>query len=173
MRTQEIGKHKLEVYESIEDLPILRFHKYQKYLLIDGGIGGTIEDYDRHMERVNAFLSKGDTKNAIKEMNNMRQNIYFIQSEITPKMLAFVPLVKSIDGEPCDDLTDDGIMKTADRLRRLPYGLLTRLFLAIKKKNRRGVGHILPQRLQRVPRQGVLRETEADDARHPRQHKEG
>ena len=30
MRTEKIGKHSVEFYDAIDELPIVRFHKYQK-----------------------------------------------------------------------------------------------------------------------------------------------
>ena len=39
MRTTQIGKYKVEIYDAIEDLPMQRFHKYNKMLLVDAGIG--------------------------------------------------------------------------------------------------------------------------------------
>ena len=51
MKTVKIGKHTVELYDTIEELPVIRFHKYQKYLLVDSGIGSTIEDFDKHIEK--------------------------------------------------------------------------------------------------------------------------
>ncbi|MGF2526095.1 hypothetical protein ACQUW0_27690, partial [Ralstonia pseudosolanacearum] len=50
MVTVKIGKHTVEMYDTIEELPIVRFHKYQKLLLIDAGIGADIVAFDQRIE---------------------------------------------------------------------------------------------------------------------------
>lgn len=109
MKTLKIGKHKVTIYDAISELPITRFHVYNKMLLVDSGVGSDITDFDSHAERVIAFLQKKDTENAIKELQNLRQNIYFIQQSLSPKNLAFAALVKEIDGKPFDNISDEGL----------------------------------------------------------------
>ena len=114
MRKIVLAKHKVELYDSIDELPIVRFHKYNKMLLIDAGVGSDLSDWDAHMEKVVRYCRLNQPDKAEKEIGNIRQNIYFIQSEISPKHLAFAALVKSIDGKLVDDLTDDGLQKVLD-----------------------------------------------------------
>ena len=38
----QLTHHKVELYNSIEELSIERFHKYNKMLLVDSGIGGSM-----------------------------------------------------------------------------------------------------------------------------------
>lgn len=46
-----INKHNVVLYDSIDELPMLRFHKYNKMLLVDAGVGSDLSDFDRHIER--------------------------------------------------------------------------------------------------------------------------
>ena len=39
MKNVQIKGMNVELYDSIEDLPIMRFHKYNKMLLVDAGVG--------------------------------------------------------------------------------------------------------------------------------------
>ena len=73
MIVKEINKHKVTFYDSVEGLPIVQFHRYSKIILIESGIGDTIQDIDRHITRVMNFL--GDTKKAYQELLNLRQCI--------------------------------------------------------------------------------------------------
>ena len=75
MKPVNIGKHVVELYDSIEELPVIRYHKYQKYLLVDSGIGATIEDFDKHIEKVRRYCMIGDTSNAQKELENMHSMV--------------------------------------------------------------------------------------------------
>ena len=134
MKTLKFAGKTIEVYDDIENLPVTRFHKYNKMLLVDAGIGSDIADFDKHISRISAFLAKNDNKQAITELENIRQNVYFIQSGVSPRNLAFAVLVKSIDGKPCDDLSDEGLKKIVDMFADVPYKDLAASIEAVKKK---------------------------------------
>ena len=54
-----IGKHKVRIYESIDELPMERFHRYNKYLLIDAGLGSDISTLDAHIEKTRQNTGSG------------------------------------------------------------------------------------------------------------------
>lgn len=134
MRTLKIGKHKIEMYESIEDLPILRFHKYNKMLLIDSGIGSDIADVESHIEKVAAFIRTGAGEKAIDELSNMRKALYFIHMNLSPKHLAFAALITKIDGKECNDLSDDGLQRVVSMLADEDNGKVMETLADVKKK---------------------------------------
>lgn len=144
MRRTDIGGHKVEMYDSIDQLPILRFHAFNKMLLIDAGVGSDLADFDSHIERVTRFMQSGDTDNAAKELANMRLNVYMIQQGVSPEHLAFAALVKSVDGVACDDLTTDGLTKTLERLKEATRQETAAETEAAKKKNRGGGAPVFP-----------------------------
>ena len=45
MKEVELAGHKVVLYDSIDELPIARFHKYNRYLLVDAGV--LMESCDR------------------------------------------------------------------------------------------------------------------------------
>lgn len=128
-----IGNKTVEIYDAIEELPITRFHKYNKMLLIDSGIGSDLSDFDNHIERAIRFCKVNPDVTA-KELENLRQNVYFVQSELSPKMLAFCVLIKSIDGRQCNDISDDALAELQKELSELPVKELTAQLEAVKKK---------------------------------------
>lgn len=128
-----IGNKTVEIYDAIEELPITRFHKYNKMLLIDSGIGSDLSDFDNHIERAIRFCKVNPDITA-KELENLRQNVYFVQSELSPKMLAFCVLIKSIDGKQCNDISDDALAELQKELSELPIKELTAQLEAVKKK---------------------------------------
>ena len=134
MRTVDINGKKVVLYDSIDELPMLRFHKYNKMLLVDAGVGSDLSDFDRHIEKVIRYLNSPTPNMATVELENMRQNIYFIQSEVSPRHLAFAVLVKSINGKPRNDLSDDGLQKIVDLFADVPNAELTAHLEAVKKK---------------------------------------
>jgi hypothetical protein len=134
MKDFKIGTHRVKVYDSIDDLPMARFHKYNKMLLIDAGIGSDIASFDAHIEKVVRYLRNGDTEDAGKELENLRQNVFVIQTEQSPRNLSFAALVAEIDGKPCDDLSDEGLEAVRMKLTDAPRKDVTAAYAAVKKK---------------------------------------
>lgn len=134
MRKVKIDGKAVELYDSIENLPIVRFHKYNKLLLIDAGIGSDLADFDRHIERAMQYARSKTPEHAVTELENMRQNVYFIQTGVSPRHMAFAALVKSIDGMPCDDLSDEGLQRITETLGGMTHAEMTAQLEAVKKK---------------------------------------
>lgn len=133
MKTIKLGKHTIEIYDSIDSLPVTRFHKYNKMLLVDAGVGSDLVDFDSHIERAIRFCkTKPDL--AATELENLRQNVYFIQSELSPKHLAFCVLIKSIDGKECDDISDEALKKLHETISDVTHSELTTELESVKKK---------------------------------------
>lgn len=134
MKEVELNGHKVRLYDSIDDLPIVRFHKYNRMLLVDAGIGAEIGDLDNHLERVVRYIRKGDNENATKELENMRQNVYMVMTEQNTKHLSFACLVDSIDGVQQTDISPDGLAKVIELLSGAPRGEIDKILASVKKK---------------------------------------
>lgn len=129
-----LGKHNVVVYGSIDELPMVRFHKYNKYLLIDAGIGTDLTAIDGHIERAVRYIKDDKRTEAGKEMENLRQSIYMALQGMSPKHLSFACMVQSIDGKEYNDLSDDGLQKVVDILGDVPIKDITASVEAVKKK---------------------------------------
>lgn len=145
MKKIELGGHKLEIYDSIDELPMRRFHKFNKMLLVDSGVGGTLAEADAHLERIKAFIRVKKADEALKEVDNLRTNLYLTMNGISPKNLAFASLVKTLDGEPCDDLSDDGLKAVVEKLEDLTVAELDGEFDSVKKKIESDLLQYFPQ----------------------------
>lgn len=130
----KIGKHTVEIYDAIDELPIVRFHRYQKLLLIDAGVGSDIVAFDQRTEKMRRYLMDGKTENAQKELENLRQSVFFIQNEFSPKHRAFAALVAKMDGRECNDLSDEALARITEELKDAPVNELTAQLEAVKKK---------------------------------------
>lgn len=107
MVRRKVNGHDFVFYDNIEDLPITQFHRYSKYLLVEGGIGDSIQDIDRHITKILNFLN--DTKKAYQEILNLRQCLYMIANEQDIHNKATLCLVKSVDGKDWEDFSDSGL----------------------------------------------------------------
>ena len=124
------------LYDSIEELPMVRFHKYNKMLLIDAGIGSDIQAFDAHVEKVVRYMRNGDAEDAAKELENLRQSVYVVQTEQSPRNLSFACLVAKVDGRDCDDISDEGLERTRALLSDVRVKEMATVRAEAKKKNR-------------------------------------
>ena len=121
------------LYESIDEMPIQNFQKYNKCLLIDAGVGSDIDDIDQHIVKIAKYI-KSDKEKAMQELQNMRQNLFMISSGISPKHLAFAALVHSINGKKVTDLSDSNLQAILESLQTVKRSWLVRILAEIKKK---------------------------------------
>lgn len=134
MKNLLINNKIIRVYDSIDEMPIINFQKYNKYLLIDSGIGSDADDIDAHIIKIAKFIKANNNKKALQELQNMRQNMYMVNNEISPKYLAFAALIHSIDGKEVNDLSDDGLKKLLEDLKSIKHSKVIDFLLWIKKK---------------------------------------
>ena len=139
-----LNGHNVIFYDSVEDLPIVEVHKYSKYILVGRGIGGAIQDIDRHITRVINFLH--DTKKAHQELLNLRQCIYLVATEQDLHNKATLCLVKSVDGKDWTDFSDSGI----EGLYRLVNGASAREMEELASKVRDAIDENLLQYFPRI-----------------------
>ena len=134
MKSLLINKKIVRVYDSIDEMPIVNFQKYNKYLLIDSGIGSDADDIDAHIVKIAKYIKSNNNKKALQELQNMRQNIYMVNNEISPKYLAFAALIHSVDGKEVNDLSDDGLKKLLQDLKEVKHSKVIDFLLWLKKK---------------------------------------
>ena len=134
MKSLLINKKIVRVYDSIDEMPIINFQKYNKYLLIDSGIGSDADDIDAHIVKIAKYIKSNNNRKALQELQNMRQNIYMVNSEISPKYLAFAALMHSVDGKEVNDLSDDGLKKLLQDLKEVKHSKVIDFLLWLKKK---------------------------------------
>lgn len=112
----EVKGHKIELFDSAEALPIKRFNKLNKYIMIGSEVGSSFEDYDQRTVKALAFLQKGMVQEAIQELNNRRQAVFNAFNEYDPKNRAFAVLVKKIDNVEYNDISSSGLDKVLENL---------------------------------------------------------
>lgn len=133
MRTEHINGKKLLIYSSIDELPIINFQKYNKYLIFDSSIGSNVDDVQAHISRTLKLIDS-NTEKAKKELTNMLQSLYMIANEISPKHMAFASLIHSIDGEKVTDYSDENLQLIIKSLNNCKNSFLDKLLSEIKKK---------------------------------------
>lgn len=108
-------KKTLELFSSINELPIKRYQLLQKYSLIDAGVGSTYDDVLRHLARMDSFIKAGDMESVALERENLLMNYSFMLNENYVKTYSFAVLIKKIDGQDVD-ITDYNVDDYVDML---------------------------------------------------------
>ena len=100
----------LDLYDNIDQLPVERFNKANKFWMLHDNIGSSLEDIDKnHLSKL--ALIAGDKEKCLKEIANMRILIYNVINEINVQQMSFACLVSKVNGQPVDDLSDNGLKK--------------------------------------------------------------
>lgn len=128
-----INRHEVIMYSSIDEMPITRYQEYNKNIMLDSGIGSDITSVDEHLSLILMYVESGDKDKAKKEVLNMRQNIAFVLDKTSPKMMAFVSLIKTINGNKID-ISDPGEVIKMLSKKGLTIGIVDKFINAVKKK---------------------------------------
>lgn len=132
----EFGKHEIEIYDNIQDLPILTFQKFNKYQMMASEIGNDFEDYDRRTAKTIAFLDKGMIKEARQELENRRIAVFNAYREFTPVGYSFAVLIRRIDKKEYTKKTSEEIDDILKQLEKIGFDFKTSIekLKEVKKK---------------------------------------
>ena len=118
----------VKLYDNIDQLPIERFNKANKFWMLHDNIGSSIGDFDeKHYSKL--VLLAGEKAKCLAELSNLRIMVYNIMNEINVEHLSFACLIHSINREEQNDLSDEALGVV---LKRLSDSGLTQE--ALKKK---------------------------------------
>lgn len=134
MKKVKIGKRIVEIYDAVDELPIKRFHKFNRYMLVDSGIGSDLTDINMHIGKIMRYVDKSDKENAKKQLENLRQSLYMVSQETNVNHLSFMVLIKSIDGKEIYDLSDDNMRRLLEMFHNESKSFFDKLIQFVKKK---------------------------------------
>ena len=115
----------LELYDNIDQLPIERFNKANKYWMLHDQIGSSIEDFDKnHFAKLRLLYDNKDK--FLKELDNFRILVYNIMNEINVEHLSFGCLIFSINNREITDFSESSLKRLLNELSvcGLTQGLL-------------------------------------------------
>jgi len=110
-----LKKTHVKLYDDIDQMPIERFNKANKFWMLHDNIGSSISDFDtNHFNKI--ILLAGDKEKCKAEIHNFRILVYNIQNEINVEHRSFACLVHSINGEEINDLSLESLDNVLKRL---------------------------------------------------------
>lgn len=155
----EFGKHEIEIYDNIQDLPILTFQKFNKYQMMASEIGNDFEDYDRRTAKTIAFLDKGMIKEARQELENRRIAVFNAYREFTPVGYSFAVLIRRIDKKEYTKKTSEEIDDILKHLEQIGFDFKTSIekLKEVKKKSTNSYWFIIQSFFQKIKIRILLR----------------
>lgn len=117
----EIGKNKIELYDSIQNMGILRLQKFNKYQMIAAQVGNSFADYDKRTAETYRYLQSGMVPEAIQSLNNRRQLVFNSFEEYTPTGRAMAMLVKTINEREYKDFSPNALDEIVKRLEEVGF----------------------------------------------------
>lgn len=123
-------------FASIEELPVERHIRFQQQLIIASGVGHTAQDVEGHFRRLHTLLAHARHEEAAEEAAHLFGAYAFALAGTDLDLLALCCLVAAVSGGATDDLTPDGLQRTAALLTAggLTMGALRGELAVVKKK---------------------------------------
>lgn len=136
MKTIQLGKNVIEIFDDIKEFPITRYKDFQKYLVEDSGIGSNMGAVNKHFEMLDRFLKAGKLSEAQQERDNLHMNLFMMIEGISITSVSFCCLIHSINGDVVKDLTEEGLKAMGEKLadHGMTSGQLDDLLEDVKKK---------------------------------------
>lgn len=145
MNTLRINGKTITYEDSIDNLSMDRFMIHTRYVLIDSGVGSDLDTVDQHYNKMAQFFVANQPKKALAVHSNLRQSVYFIMSNLSTELMAFMPLITHVGNVAQRDLSDDGLKKLHDKLApKITKGALSRVLDSVKKKSIRNYNRYTP-----------------------------
>lgn len=134
MKKIKLNGHVIEMWDSVDSLPASNYINHSRLAMLDIGIGSDLDAVTRHWQKIAKLAEKGgDTLN--KELSNYMQCLQFVVSNTSPEMMSFAALIKSIDGKPVEDCSDENAKAIINRLSKKGLTVaIVRDFLSYVKK---------------------------------------
>jgi hypothetical protein len=126
----------IELYDDFKELTVKRHRAFQKYILIDIGVGTDFQDIIKHFEKLHFFLSSDKNDFAKKEAENLHYAMHEMVNEVDYKCYSFACLIHKYDGKPVENYSEeylDTVLNDLDALG-LTQAMVEEYLDQIKKK---------------------------------------
>ena len=121
----------MELYKDIETMPITVFMKFQKYVLIENGVGTNVQDFSKRLAKLYEYTINNKPKFALEEIANLQTLFYnVVEKEQDAKLYALAYLVKGNE-QKSEDEVKQFIEKN---LKKLTTKYIYELYFELKKK---------------------------------------
>lgn len=140
---RKIGRLRLQLYDSIDELPIERYHKFNMYCLMYLGIGNDPASISKHYTDMIQSIAKNDIDRLKTQLHNYYTCLHLITQGVDTQTLAFSCLVYSINEKEITDTSEEGLNWIRSRVVRAEKRSTALQILAdLKKKLKANLKYI-------------------------------
>ena len=126
----------LVLYDGINEMPMGNFREFNRFVMLDAGLGSDIQDIDNKFAAVIKFIMQGKKEEGAKELINTRQAIALVLNGTNLKQMSFVPFIHTLNGERVTDLSEEGAREVLRRMEQamVTQGWVIEMLGGLKKK---------------------------------------
>lgn len=125
MLKKEVNNHQFKFFDSVEIMPITRYHNLNLNLLLEAGIGSGIHSVQNHLDLMIKYLDAKKIDLFYQQFENYGQCLRFNALKISPMLNAFCCILHSIDRKEYNDITQAGFMDTKKKLTEVGISVMT------------------------------------------------
>lgn len=136
MKVLTVNGSEIELFYSIDEMPMTRYNAMQKQLLQDVYVGSDFAAISKHFNNLDFYLQNKKIAEAQQERLNMHNGMYMQLNEYNTSMRIMCAMIKKIDGKDYTDLTDEGLERASKALgdTDITKGELDKYLTEVKKK---------------------------------------
>jgi hypothetical protein len=127
---------KVELFDSVQELPMLRSATLHRYLALQAEVpteGGSVADGIARAMQLGELKEWGQQSILLQ---NLLFGLHLCSEGIQPESMAFAALVYRVNGQVYDDMSDSGLQKVLEKTKNIPAAIIRQYLEAIKKNFR-------------------------------------
>lgn len=133
MEVVKINGHRLKVYTSIDEMPIVNYQKFNRFLLFETYVGSDSTSLQAHLTTALRLIDTNIEK-AKNEILNTINCVQMISNEVSPDVLSFCSLIYSIDDKVVTDYSDENLQEILKQLNLENRKVVLKFRDDVKKK---------------------------------------
>lgn len=112
----QIGE--INLYEpEIESIPHFNWHRAQRYIILEAGLGSTAADILKRINNVNTHILNDRKEDAMQEVQNLTLGVFSALEGISYSSMIFACMVRDINGVKYEIGTDADVKKVCEAIK--------------------------------------------------------
>ena len=115
------GKHEIEIFDTVENLPVKRFQKFNKLQILSSDVGSDFTDFQQRIIKISQYVQKDMRDFALKELENFNLSLFNGIEEVSPRSMSFAVLVKRIDQTIYKEFSENDLERCLKHLDNIEF----------------------------------------------------
>jgi hypothetical protein len=110
------AKKPIQVGNDPREISAARYLKFNQAWTKETGLGSDVHNIDSALRKLGLFIQEGATVAAQHAYTNLVQGLVALEDAVPLKALVLATVTLRIGDTPCEDLSDEGLLKTAEAI---------------------------------------------------------